>query len=114
MNEDFSEQIEKLERYSLILKFMIPGLLAYLGLGMFVYSFLEKWSLFDSLYFSVITITTVGYGDMYPHTVLGKTFTMFYLFIGIGLFVFVANTFLKYRAFVRIKKRNDRKLAKNK
>ena len=110
MNDDIDEEIEKL---SLILKVMIPSLLLFLCFGMIMYSILEKWSLFDSLYFSVITITTVGYGDIYPHTILGKTFTMFYLFIGIGLFIYVANTFLKHRAFIRLKKRSDRKKLKN-
>lgn len=109
MNDDMNEEIEKL---SLILKFMIPSLLAFLCVGMIMYSILEKWSLFDSLYFSVITITTVGYGDIYPHTVLGKTFTMFYLFIGIGLFIYVANTFLKHRALLQLKRRRNRKSLK--
>jgi voltage-gated potassium channel len=39
----------------------------------------------DSLYFSVITLTTVGYGDFSPSTRAGNIFTMFYIFIGIGI-----------------------------
>jgi hypothetical protein len=39
----------------------------------------------DSLYFSVITLTTVGYGDFSPSTRAGNIFTMFYIFIAIGI-----------------------------
>lgn len=53
--------------------------------GAMVYSFLEGWSYFNSLYFTIITITTIGYGDMYPITTLGKVFTMIFPFVGIGM-----------------------------
>jgi voltage-gated potassium channel len=50
------------------------------------YWFVEGWSLLDAAYFSVVTIATVGFGDITPHTDLGKIFTIFYIFAGIGLF----------------------------
>lgn len=107
-----SQSQENLQKLSLTIKVLIPFLGIYLALGAVFYSIVEKWSLFDSLYFSVITVATVGYGDLTPNTVLGKTFTMFYLFIGIGLFVYVANTFLRYRAMLRVQRRINRKSAK--
>jgi hypothetical protein len=51
------------------------------------YRVVEGWSLLDSLYFSVVTIATVGYGDLAPQTALGKVFTIGYIFAGIGIFV---------------------------
>jgi len=58
--------------------------------GALVYHYFEQWSFFDSVYFSVVTLTTIGYGDFYPVTFVGKLFTIFYVFIGIGLiFLFI-------------------------
>jgi voltage-gated potassium channel len=58
--------------------------------GVIFYSSVEGWSIIDSLYFSIVTLATVGYGDLSPHTTLGKLFTVVYILIGIGLFVAVA------------------------
>jgi voltage-gated potassium channel len=60
---------------------------AMIGVATIFYTLVEGWSLLDSAYFSVVTIATVGYGDFVPQTVLGKLFTIVYVFSGIGIFV---------------------------
>lgn len=50
----------------------------------------EGWSALDALYFSVVTVATVGYGDFTPQTAWGKVFTIVYLAVGVGLFVALA------------------------
>ena len=59
-------------------------------LASLVYRWLEGWSWLDALFFSVVTISTVGYGDLVPQTAAGKIFTILYIFSGIGLFVAAA------------------------
>ena len=55
--------------------------------GTIFYWSVEGWSFLDSFYFCVMTLATVGYGDLAPQTALGKIFTIVYLFVGLGLFV---------------------------
>ena len=52
--------------------------------GSLFYARVEGWRFIDALYFSVATLTTVGYGDLAPRTDLGKVFTVLYLLLGLG------------------------------
>lgn len=63
-----------------------------LSVGTVFYHFVEGFSWLDAYYFSVVTLATVGYGDLTPHTNFGKLFTTFYIFIGVG----IITTFITY------------------
>ena len=65
--------------FALAVVLMLAGTLFYRGV--------EGWSVIDSLYFSVTTLTTVGYGDLAPTTPASKVFTMVYLLLGVGVLV---------------------------
>ncbi|MFV0315841.1 MAG: potassium channel family protein [Microthrixaceae bacterium] len=56
-----------------------------------VYRILEGWTWIDSIYFSVIAITTVGFGDLTPTTNGTKLFTVAYVIVGVGLVATVFN-----------------------
>jgi len=57
--------------------------LIYFLVGTLVYNYLEGWAPADTVYFLVVTSTTVGFGDFYPASPLGKLFTTFYAIVGI-------------------------------
>ena len=58
-------------------------------LGTLVYHRLEGWSYLDALYFCVVSLATMGYGDLTPTTPLARAFTIFYLINGIGVLLAV-------------------------
>ena len=72
-------------------------MLIILLLGTVFYHFAEGWSWLDSFYFSVITLSTVGYGDFSPTTAIAKIFTSAYIFLGISIFVSFASMLAKER-----------------
>lgn len=55
-----------------------------LTLSTIFFHFVEGWTLFNSFYFSVVTMSTVGYGQIVPVTVLGKLGVIVLIFSGVG------------------------------
>jgi hypothetical protein len=83
-------------------KLLVASALGLVGLGTVVYRYIEDWSWVDSFYFSVVTIATVGFGDLTPTTDGGKLFTVFYIVVGISIFTTYLNARLKVHAARRI------------
>jgi hypothetical protein len=63
----------------------ISALIGMITLGTIVYKFLEGWTWIQSFYFSVITLSTVGYGDLHPTTEISRLFTAFYILSGVAI-----------------------------
>ncbi len=76
--------------------------------GTIIYHYVEGWRWIDSFYFSVITLTTVGYGDMSPQTDFGKIFTAFYVIIGIGILLGFINAYYEFRRQKLMQLRDER------
>jgi voltage-gated potassium channel len=86
-------------------KLLLLAVIITLSAGMFFYHFVEKWKLLDSLYFSVIALATIGFGDFAPATNIGKIFTIIYVFIGIAI-IFAFINFITHRGAKRYKARH--------
>ncbi len=70
----------------------LSGLLVFiLCAGVLGYHYIEGWPLFDSLYMTVITLATVGYGETHPLTLPGRAFTIFLILGGMSI-IFYALT----------------------
>ncbi|MCB1192619.1 MAG: potassium channel protein [Leptospiraceae bacterium] len=68
-------------------------LLLLLCMGTFGYKFLERdWSFFDAVYMTIISITTVGYGEVHPLSEPGRYFTIFLLIGGVVFYGVTINT----------------------
>jgi len=78
--------------------------------GTVFYSSYEGWSYIDSFYFSVVTLATVGYGDLHPTTTVTKLFTVAYIFIGVGLGLYIFSTLA--RSFVEGRDKRIKRIEK--
>lgn len=58
----------------------------FLGIGALGFSSNEEWSILDSLYFTAVLLTTVGYGDVTPKSIGGKLFASMFSLVGVVIF----------------------------
>lgn len=64
--------------------YIAASLAAVTFLGTIGYSLIEGWSLAESFYMTMITITTVGYGEVHNLSTMGRMFTVTLLLMGVG------------------------------
>jgi voltage-gated potassium channel len=64
--------------------------------GTLGYAFLEGWSLFDSLYMTVITVGTVGFLEVHPLDASGRVFTILLIMAGVGALAFAFGQFVEF------------------
>ncbi len=80
----------RIVKEEMVLFFIVTGILIFLSASG-IYFFENEAqpdtfsSIFHSLWWAIVTLTTVGYGDVFPITMGGKIFTFFVLIIGIGV-----------------------------
>ena len=69
--------------------FAVFMLVMILCIGTSGYMLIENGSFIDSLFMSVITITTVGYGEVIPLSPVGKYFTICLILVGVGFVLYL-------------------------
>lgn len=80
----------RLMKEEIVLFLIITGIFTYLtSCGIYFFEneaqSMVFSAIFHSLWWAIVTLTTVGYGDVYPITMGGKIFTFFVLIIGVGI-----------------------------
>ena len=58
-----------------------------IGFGTWAFHLLEEWTWAESFYFSVATLTTVGYGDIHPTSDSSRVFTAIFILVGVGIVI---------------------------
>lgn len=64
--------------------------------GTVFFKLVEGWSWLDAYFFTVVTISTVGYGSLVPATAAGKIGTTVFIFVGLGVFAVAIQQFGVY------------------
>jgi voltage-gated potassium channel len=72
-----------------------------IAVGSVVYMLIEGWTPIEAVYFCVVTLATVGYGDLHPTTPLGQLFTVGYILVGVGIIAAFISELAKHRAIAR-------------
>ena len=67
------------------------------------YMVIEKWSFMDALYMTVITLATVGYGEVHEISPEGRLFTVILIFLGVGFFLYVVGNVIQFLVEGRIR-----------
>ena len=75
-------------------KIIILTVIVLLFIGTFYFHIMEDWSYTDSFYFSTITLTTIGYGDLYPSRDSSKIFVSIYALVGISIVLYALGSII--------------------
>lgn len=78
------------------IKFSLLSLFILIGGGTFGYATIEGWNLFESLYMTIITLTTVGYNEVHHLSHQGQIFTIFLIIFGVGTIAYTIGLMIQF------------------
>lgn len=76
-----------MEKNKIRLRVYLAAISVLLTVGILGFMFIENMSFTDAVYFSIVTMATVGYGDIHPQTDIGKILTLIIIICGVGTFL---------------------------
>ena len=74
-----------------------------IALGTGGYMLIEDWNMLDSLYMTVITVSTIGYGEVHAVSPQGRIFTLVLIVLGVGFFLYVIGNVVQFLVEGRIR-----------
>jgi len=107
-----NKQINQLKDDLVLFRYVVLAFVAVVLGSTIFFHFAEKWNWLNSVYFVVVTISTVGYGNIVPHNAAGKVGAMILIIVGIGIFGVFVNQLLKRQGLRRLERVQDRKTSK--
>ncbi len=93
---------------NLILSFLLTLFIIFIGTTGYI--IIEDWNILDALYMTIITLTTVGYGEVHDVSKMGRIFTIFLVFFGFGFIIYVAGAVVQFMVEGRIRTILGRKI----
>lgn len=93
-------------------RYVVLIALTVISTGTIFYHYFMPLKWLDAIYFSVITITTVGYGDIHPNSDITKLFTIFYVLFGVGIIAASLNIIVKIAAQREQQRRSSKRTKK--
>ena len=78
------------------------------------YMWIEGWSLVDSFYVTVITLSTIGYGDLTPEDTTGKLFSVGLAISGLSAFAFAGQAFIQFFTSPLLRQARTRRITQKK
>ncbi len=98
-----------------IISIMLAALL--IVCGTIGYMLIEGWNTLDALYMTIITLATVGYGEIHPISDIGHIYTIVLIVTGVGFFLYVIGAVIQFMVEGRVRlllgrRRLDRRIAR--
>ena len=87
---------------------MILSVTVILATGTTFYTIVEDWTVVQALYFTVITLTTIGYGDLHPTTEFSRVFTIFFVLAGVSTLLGFLNFILGRTVKEQVERRQQK------